>query len=530
MVDEKRELRSSLDQYMFPMKQSSWLLLKREVSVYTHPDFQERFLTGTKIKKLEKTYYVAKVKGTNNEYFWAKLTDGNFIPLYRPKDLKKVRKLPRPGRYERVGNVIDQNTEQPFENIWPYSAITRGLKFNENGKKTGFFLANVTTWERQDPLKVEDMSKPFVPTDEQKLALDILDKQVRDGMVDGDIVITYLTDSHIDSYQTPGTAAVVNSMRLMSYYAKNYGADLVVHGGDLNDGVKPKEISEQDVEVGVQAIKESGKPFIILQGNHDDNSGYTRDNAGYLLDQLITNEEAWQLRQSEYLNLHENANHAVYGTYEVPDSDIMVVVLDGFDQPDVVKDEDGQVHFGSFRHGYTHYSEEQINWLRDEVLGKRAAGKQLLFINHIAPNGVDNWVNTIDMAGKHRSQRSYLKTLFENNTSTNKAGINESNQIFKLISEFERETGNVIGYIAGHTHTDNFAYKNGIWFVTQTSAIADRGDGAERFRNQQHTRRSLAGINSNAWTVLRISPKNRTVNQYRLGWKNDAAFLNDWRY
>ncbi|GAY72391.1 metallophosphoesterase family protein [Lentilactobacillus kosonis] len=523
------EKTATIADYRFPMNKNSWLQVKKSVSVYTQPSFKKEYQTDQLIKSGQKVNYQAKVKGTDNDTFWAELLDGSFLPMYAPRDLRRIVKLPRPGRYERIGNILDQNAEQPWENIWPYSAKKRGKKINIDGKKTGMVLSNVTAWEKSADFQLEDFNESFKPTNEELAALQKFDIQVRKEMKTTDKLIAYVTDTHIDTYQTPASAAVFRSLRLMSYYADHYGVDLVVHGGDLNDGNKPIEISLRDVIKGVKAIKEANRPYIILNGNHDDNSGYARDNAGYLLDQIITNQQAWEIRQSPDFNLHDNGNHAVYGTFDIPESPFKIVILDGFDQADAVPSQDGQIHFNSFRHGYTHYSAAQIDWLKD-VLANSGENQQLLFINHIAVNGVDTWVNTFDMGGKRRSQPSYLKTLFENNEVTNVPGVRESRQVFDLISDYQQSTGNVIGYIAGHTHQDNFAYKNGIWFVTQTSGIADRGDGAEKYRNPQRDVRSLTGINANAWSVIRLSSETKTVNQFRFGWRNNASFLDKWHY
>jgi len=520
---------TSIANYRFPMNKNSWLRVNKAVSVYTQPSFKKQYQTDEVIQRGQKVNYQAKIKGVDNETFWAELLNGKFLPMYVPRNFRRMVKLPRPGRYEKIGNILDQNSEQPWENIWPYSAKKRAKKVNLEGKKTGMSLSNVTCWERGAKLKMEDLDQPFEPTKEEQQALAKFDKQVRDGMQPKDKLIAYITDTHIDSYQTPASAAVVRSIRLMSYYANHYGVDLVVHGGDLNDGNKPRELSVADVISGVKAIKESSRPYIILNGNHDDNSGYARDNAGYLLDQLITNQDAWKLRESAGLQLHENQNYAVYGTYDLPDSSFKIVILDGFDQPDVILGADKNVYFNSFRHGYTHYSDEQIKWLKD-VLANAKDDERLLFINHIALNGIDNWANTFDMAGKRRDQASYMKTLFENNLVTNEAGVRQSRQIFDLISEYQQKTRNVVGYLAGHTHQDNFAYKNGVWFITQTSGVADRGDGAERRRNSQHVSRRLTGIKANAWSVFRLSSNTRAVNQFRFGWQNEAAFVDKWQY
>lgn len=319
---------------------------------------------------------------------------------------------------------------------------------------------------------------------------------------------------------------------LMSDYAKKYGVDLMIHGGDLNDGAKPHDLSKIDIQLGVDAMKLGQRPYIILQGNHDDNSGYVRDQAGYQLDQLMTNEEAWRLRAGA-LNRPDNGNNAVYGTYNIPNSQVTIIVLDGFDQPDIETRRttlgDGNVHFDSFRHGYSRYSDQQLNWLKNEALPHVPEGNKVLFLNHIALGGIKTWQNTWSKENQ-LSIDEYARNLFENNVVTNRPGFIENQQVLKDIINYQNATHNVIGYISGHTHQDNQALYHDIQFVTTTCAIADRGDGSEKNFNPQNSARNLTDLTSNAWSIFRISAHSGEVAQFRFGWKNDRYFLPGWHF
>lgn len=522
---------STLDGYEFPMK--GWVqMTDNGAQVRTQPTFDSTYNTDEKHPKgTDKLQYVAKVNGSDR--MWVKLGDQRYLPIGKLSTLDNVTKMSKGGRYEKVGYVTDQNSAQPWEQIWPYAKQVKGTQTDKDWNPTGENVGpNASSWEENESITNETPDINFQPSGDELDALKSLNQQVTSGAHDDDVLIAYIADTHIDSYQTPASAHVLHSMMLMSYYAKNYGVDLMIHGGDLNDGTKPHDLSKVDVQLGVDAMKLGQRPYIILQGNHDDNSGYVRDQAGYQTDQLLTNDEAWSLR-SGALARQDNPNGAVYGTYNVPNSNVTLVVLDGFDQPDVETQNttkaDGNVHFDSFRHGYSRYSNDQINWLKNTALPGIPSGNKVLFLNHIALGGINTWQNTW-VGTEQKSEEEYEKKLFENNQGTNKLGYQENQQILSAITDYQSANKNVIGYLSGHTHADNSASYNGIQFVTQTCAIADRGDGSETNKNPQGLARSLNDLSNNAWSIIRISPSAKHVDQFRFGWKNDQYFLSEWDF
>ncbi len=521
---------SSLEGYEFPMK--GWVqMTDGGAQVRTQPTFDAAYDTDEKHPQgNDKLDYVAKVDGSDR--MWVKLGDQRYLPIGKLSTLNNVTKMSKGNRYEKAGYVTDQNSAQPWEQIWPYSEQVGGTKTDKSWNATGESVSpNAASLDTGD-ITNEVPSLDFQPSSDELNALSDLNNQVKSGGHDDDVLIAYIADTHIDSYQTPASARVLHSMMLMSYYAKNYGVDLMLHGGDLNDGAKPHDLSTIDVQLGVDAMKLGQRPYIILQGNHDDNSGYVRDQAGYETDQLITNSEAWNLR-SGALERQDNTNGAVYGTYTVPNSNITIIVLDGFDQPDVETQQttkaDGNVHFDSFRHGYSRYSDDQINWLTNTALPSVPSGNKVLFLNHIALGGINTWQNTW-FGTEQKDEEAYEKELFENNQTTNSKGYNENQQILSAITSYQGANNNVIGYLSGHTHADNSALYNGIQFVTQTCAIADRGDGSETNKNPNGTVRSLNELSNNAWSILRISSSAKHVDQFRFGWKNDQYFLSGWDF
>lgn len=426
-------------------------------------------------------HYVGKTDGSNR--MWVKFSDGTYMTIGQFK-LGLPNLVKTTDRHDKTGKPISVDYKDWEEN---------------------FSMDNLTP------------SDNFEPTAEEKTRLQELHNQVIDGGHADDVLISYVADTHFDSYKTPSTVNVLRSMMLMSWYVKTYGVDLVIHGGDLNDGVKPKMLSEIDVKLGTDAIKTSHRPYIILQGNHDDNSGYVRDEAALKTDQLLLNTNMWKIRGSKWLKRPtgtQNPNDAVFGTYEIPNSNITVVVLDGFDQPDIRKYGDGNgTHWRSFRHGATFHSAEQRTWLKN-TLNSMASNIRVLFFNHIALNGGTgmSWTNDASQSSK-----------FEY-SGTNADGVAESKDVFSIIKNYQSRTNNVIGYISGHTHRD--AYSNpttsgNIQFVTQTAGLADRGDGADL--------RSTDDLNS-AWSIYRISAVNGSIDQFRYGYKHSTGFKSGWKF
>ncbi|WP_288528323.1 metallophosphoesterase [uncultured Secundilactobacillus sp.] len=528
---------SNLDGYEFPM--SGWVIMENGAQERTTPNFAG----GVKGAKHASTTlysnrlnYIAKTNGIDDhKRIWVKLTNGNYLPIAQLAFLNDVTRNNDDALSMSITNktlgktyVKDQNTEQVYEMVWPYTKTVAGKT------KNGSAIVNfVPGWETGESIVHEPVSDYFEPiSSDEKSALDTLAKNVYSNGHPDDVIIAYITDTHIDSYATPASERVLHSMQLMSYFAKNHPVDLVVHGGDLNDGVKDKNLSRIDVERGVDAIKTSHRPYIILQGNHDDNSGYVRDMAGYQEDQLLTNSEAWNLRNSPVLNRAtgaDNPNNAVFGTYDIPDSDITVVVLDGFDQPDIYRYGSGnQKHWKSFRHGYTRYSDQQVKWLK-QTLTNMPSDRKVLFINHISLNGVPvgaengGW-NILDA----QSNAAYESGLFEYNDGEDKSDVTGSHEVYTAITNFQSRTGNVIGYLSGHTHADNNAYSGGVQFITQTAGIADRN--GDRGTDKSVPNSSLYGIDNNAWTILRISKSAGTVDQFRFGWKNQRSFKEQWNF
>lgn len=330
----------------------------------------------------------------------------------------------------------------------------------------------------------------------------------QDNPVQDDILIGYITDTHFSSYKTPGTVRALRQMKLMSYIAHEVGLDLVVNGGDLNDGAAPSNWEMDDIKRAVDATMLGRRPFIILQGNHDDDSGFARDDNhdenGYWPDNIIHNDVANTIRLSkfqQYLNVEPNANNALYGTYKIPNSKVNVVVLDGFDQPDDYGDL--ITSRTSFRHGWPHFSVEQQNWLKSTLDTIQSNGEKALIFTHIMFHG-QVWQSgqPNDFAEIKQSDGSFYPNVFE------------GGNIKDII---ENHASSVIGVFGGHTHRDDSCVEGGVTYLTTTCALPDRGDGQEA--------RTINTNTEPAFDILQIKPGAKKLFRHRVGWSDPSYFV-----
>ncbi|MCY9806226.1 metallophosphoesterase [Lentilactobacillus senioris] len=448
-----------------------------------------------------KIWYQGKVVANNR--IWAVLRDGSYLPLGPLSSLNVFRNQvtvsPKYDYFESFSYVQDQNKAQPVEAIWPYTATSHSGKNDVNGD------------DSSAPVEAVPSQTLVTPTAAELARMQAIDNEISQTADAGTVTIAFIADTHIDSWKTPGTMRALREIQLMSYYAKNFGVDLMIHGGDVNDGIQPKEYSESDVTRAMDAMKMGQRPFIVLQGNHDDNSGYSRDVAGYDPDQVITNADSQNLRVAafdKWLDIptgDQNPNQAVFGRYDVPNSSVVVLVLDGFDMPDLPREAE---HYNTFRHGYTHYSESQINWLQ-QTLAEIDDDKTIVIFDHITVNGIDP---TLWQAGGR----------FENNTGK-AAGTStrESHAIYQAIVDHQAQHHNVAGFLAGHTHMDDAAFSGDVQFATVTCGLSDRGDGK--------TQRQIGKLNESAFEIIQINPVTRSVTQHRLGFQG-PNFKKQWQF
>ncbi|GAY74367.1 metallophosphoesterase family protein [Lentilactobacillus kosonis] len=390
--------------------------------------------------------------------------------------------------------VNDSSHKQPIEDIWNYTYSSSEY----NGDDSNYDVASLRENPQQDLIL-----NPSEVDLKNQLEQDIKKVDAENGIKDS-VLVGFITDTHFNSFKTPGSVRALRQIKFMSYIAKNIGLDYVVHGGDLNDGVQPISWEKADIQRAVDAMKLGRRPFAILQGNHDDNSGMARDDNrdyynsewGYWPGHIIHNDVAKQLRLSEFsqfINAASNSNNALYGTYKVPDSKVNIVILDGFDQPD---------DYGtfvqkrsSFRHGWTHFSSTQRAWLQNTLDQIQSRGEKAIIFTHIMFKGL-SW--------------TAASNTFAENDVNNEGGL--------IRNVIESHSGIVLGVFGGHTHVDDYTQSGNVTYVTTGCALPDRGEGKDR--------RIIGTDTEPLFDVLQIKPSMNKIYRHRIGY-NGARFLEE---
>lgn len=386
--------------------------------------------------------------------------------------------------HSKFSYTEDTNEHQPWSNIWPYT----GEDANHD--------------DQQNMLQHSNPRQELQPTSYESQELARVHEVVQSVSAPDAVTVGFITDTHFSSYNTPATARVLHQMKTFSYYAKHFGMDLMVHGGDLNDGVTEKKYELEDVKRGMDALRLGQRPLLVAQGNHDDNSGYARDKDGYYPRNIITNTEVYPYRLGTFAHLLDTrgntANRAAYGKYKIPNSKVNVILLDGFDQSDYYTTPVKLRR--QFRHGWTHFSAQQQNWLRN-TLEAIPDDEFVLVVTHIMFRGL-----------QFEQLNDFAEAYLDGNPAP---GTLEGENIRNILIDYNNRTGNLIAVMGGHTHHDDYSNQFGIHWIVSDCALSDRGDVP--YKRPLHTK------NEQAWDNLVINVSERKLHRIRYGWNAESS-------
>ena len=200
-----------------------------------------------------------------------------------------------------------------------------------------------------------------------------------------------LTDSHYVNYGTWEDTAYN-----LKKTAEQVYPDMVVHLGDLTDGMLPEKVTKEYSSRIMRELNAIGVPVYICLGNHDSN--YFKNNL----------EEMTEKECSEwYLNREKP-----YYYVDVPERKLRMLFLFSFDQHEVI------------RYGFP---KEEIEWVR-KILEELTEGWQVLVFSHVPPlPEIHFWSDKI------RNGEEMMKVLEEYHNAHN---------------------GAVLAYIHGHNHAE----------------------------------------------------------------------------
>lgn len=249
-----------------------------------------------------------------------------------------------------------------------------------------------------------------------------------------------------------------------------------------------------------------------IKGNHD--SGAWSNNA---LDgekpnpnNALTENELLQLyhcNTSRYEEVRDGNSFYFYKDY--PDVKVRLIGLNSLDDDDQL-DADG--NYAKKDINYHSFRQPQLNWLANTAL-KVPNDYQVILFFHTPLDGAFSTKN--GMVNSNHLQS--IIQAFKNGTSISINDVSSKEPVNGLNVDFtEQGPGTIIGIFNGHYHTDNYdnSLIPGVSMIEENASL-NNGKIATRIRNTD---------SEDAWDLVSVNTKTRSVNMYRFGEGNDRHF------
>jgi len=430
-------------------------------------------------------------------------------------------------------NVI--NESPIFSHSFDYkSGMPTGNEVSISQDSNHFYIATNTTDSsasteivdvpailRADPTAItEDPKVDLVPNAVEQAGFSSLNSKLAAIQNSGTVSFGYITDTHVSGYgnDTVHTVPALRHIKAFSYFAKNNSSvKMTIHNGDLDDGEAPIQDTMNDVDMAIEALQLSGKPFAVSQGNHDDNSGYARDFSGRLVSQVFDPQKSYEHRInkfSEYITLNKYDRTNMYGTYALTDK-IDMIFLNSFDlpynyAPDTVED--------WVAHQRSCFMQQQISWLIT-TLQNIPDDHQVLIVTHcpIRNGAISN--SSFVIKQRNGNLISGILEAFQNGTKFSQRGYTWSatyktplnTGVFTAEANVDfsgKPTKRIIAVLSGHTHEDKDNFHNNVLYTQTLDSLPGRCPTISRVMGES---------SEDAWDIVTIDPSARKIYFSRYG-------------
>ena len=288
------------------------------------------------------------------------------------------------------------------------------------------------------------------------------------------LTCSLMSDTHYedDKHNAERCLATARTMGLMESYMKQ---DFIGNLGDMIPGDVAVETSRKYMAKLAQATNQNAKcPVFYARGNHDDNGWYSGGGMGgtYQTDELMNDVEWYQAIfgiSAKDLVIDENRPNGGYGYFDHEASKIRVFVLNTEDLPYIVED-DGSYRYSSYN-GHA-FSNEQINFVANALYfadKDEPSEWAALFMSHVPldttnDDGYRFGIKDALIRGHEYFMAvigAYRKgSVFSASGSGYNASLGDVSEDFSVsvnVDYTEKGGGDVIAFVSGHTHTDNFS-------------------------------------------------------------------------
>lgn len=249
-----------------------------------------------------------------------------------------------------------------------------------------------------------------------------------------------------------------------------------------------------------------------LKGNHDSGAWSANDLGSQKPNpnNSLTENELLQLyhcNTSRYGEVRDNTSFYFYKDY--PDVKIRLIGLNSLDDDDQL-DADG--NYAKKDINYHSFRQPQLNWLANTAL-KVPSDYQVILFFHTPLDGAFSTKNGMVNSGHLQS----IIQAFIGGTSISINDVESKEPINGLNIDFTQQgPGVVIGIFNGHYHNDN--YDNSL--IPGVSMIEENAS----FNNGKVATRIRDTDSEDAWDLVSVNTKTRSVNMYRFGEGNDRHF------
>lgn len=293
------------------------------------------------------------------------------------------------------------------------------------------------------------------------------------------LTLTLMSDTHYTSTDKNATKKLATA-RLMSQMCDFYNIDLIGNLGDLIPGKDTLDVAKNDLMDIVGATAHNNRKRIaVVRGNHDENGWYSQGGYG---GSYTPNDSLDDLGQYQYIDSlndglvrDKNRPTGGYGYYDHEPSKIRVFLLNTSDIPYILE-ADGSYRYTTY--GFAAFSNEQINFVADAL---KFADKDTpnewaaLFLMHVPMDTTNNDGYRFGMKDaliRGVTQMLNVITAYKNGSSYQFSGsvynvssavdVPEDFMVNVNVDYSDKGEGDVIAFISGHTHADNYSNEVGV--------------------------------------------------------------------
>ena len=295
------------------------------------------------------------------------------------------------------------------------------------------------------------------------------------------LTLSLMADTHFNEKNAGAEEALV-AARLMGLMGDFAHIDLIGNLGDMVDGNEEVEITRESLAKLVVSTNQNARcPVVYARGNHDDNGWYSYPHANYggtFRQDEILNDRQWYQAvfgiKTKGMVTDPNRPWGGYGYVDDEKSKIRVFVLNSEDFPYVLK-EDGTYRYNSFNCGHS-FSNEQLNFVANSLLftDKETPGEwAAMFMSHVPLDTTNNDGYRFGIRDALIRGHDILLAIvaafrkgasFAFTGSTWNASLGDVKEDFQVAVDIDysgKGVGDVIAFISGHTHADNFSRRVG---------------------------------------------------------------------